>query len=290
MNIENFPHNVFEDINMSNFEKHNKKNVTEDFVSENFIDIGWNVYRPFNDSGIDLVVSKKTCKKGHSKINENPKNNYCDQCRETLIQIIRFIQVKTRRVEENKKNVFGYTLKSKDFRTDPRHTFLFYSDFTNDFLIIPIYEYMKIFYDHKETIGKSHFGNPAFRVGNNKLNSLKLVDGKWLWGKKNISFERFRNLEGLKLISDCKWDININHYIDEITKMRFDLFYNFSKGQGFLDVGTIEDANIAMKNISSSEITKMRNKNKSKLKNSHSDLIASINKGYHIRYGLDTNE
>ena len=63
-----FPVKVFEDIEGSDFEKHNKKQVTEDFVTENFKEIGWSVYRPASDTGIDLIAIKRMCPKNHTKM------------------------------------------------------------------------------------------------------------------------------------------------------------------------------------------------------------------------------
>ncbi len=58
-----FPKKIFEDIKGTDFQKHNKKHVTEDFVTENFKACFWNVYRPFNDTGIDLIATKNVCLK-----------------------------------------------------------------------------------------------------------------------------------------------------------------------------------------------------------------------------------
>lgn len=201
----NFPKLVFEDIKMTDFGTHNKKQVSEDFVAENFKELGFYTFRPHSDTGIDLIVEGYVCKNCHQ-----PKK-YC-VCDDTnLIKIKRFIQIKTREV---KGDTFGYTLKSKDFRTDPRHIFIFYSDYTNDFFILPMLTYLKIFWDNEKSEpnskGKSHFSSPAFRKGNNKINSLKIKNNIWKFNNKD--FTCFLNEAGLKIMFNTFADENINNF------------------------------------------------------------------------------
>lgn len=235
-----FPIQAFEDISPLDFEKHNKKQVTEDFVAQNFIYCGWSVSRPFNDTGVDILAVKKVCPNHHTEWRAATQTRLkCDKCGASLIQIARFIQVKTREIKGDKektsieKGYFGYTLKSKDFRNDPRHVFLFYSDATNEFLIIPIYEYLKMF--HRSKAGKSHFGTPSFRVGNNKMNSLRRnKDGTWEWQEKGaqpFNFNQFLNESGMERISTPEIDRNLSAYAGEIQKMKFDLFYDYASGK-----------------------------------------------------------
>ncbi|TAE76026.1 MAG: hypothetical protein EAZ85_01100 [Bacteroidetes bacterium] len=229
-----FPKKIFEDIKSSDFQKHNKKQVTEDFVTENFKACFWNVYRPFNDTGIDLIATKKVCPNNHTQFDDNTISiKKCPNCHKEFINIERFIQVKTREIkgEEGESMFFGYTLKSKDFRTDPRHIFLFYSDATNDFLIVPMFDYLQFF--HQKEIGKSHFGTPSFRIGNNKLNSLKRNEKSiWEWkGRETYSFMQFLNEKGMELIVNPNYDLKLNDYISKITEMKFDLFYDYSAGR-----------------------------------------------------------
>ena len=124
-----FPINPFEDIKPADFNKLKKKHVTEDFVEENFKRLNWETLNPFNDTGIDRIIIKTVCPNGHTKIDENIKNKTCNVCGSHGIEILRFVQVKTR---ELKKDIFGFTLKSKDIRIDPRHVYLLYSDNTTD--------------------------------------------------------------------------------------------------------------------------------------------------------------
>jgi len=229
-----FPIKVFDDIEGSDFEKHNKKQVTEDFVTENFKEIGWSVYRPASDTGIDLIAIKRMCPKNHTKIFENTKDiQNCKECGVKLIQVKRFIQVKARELKGSPKNqFFGYTLASKHFRTDPKHVILLYSDYSNEFLIIPMYDYLKMFYEN-ESMGKTHFGTPAFRQGNNKLNSLRKEDNHWSWRSHSskVSFDEFVNEMGIEKISNCDYDVKFEEYQRKIADMKFDMFFNYSRGR-----------------------------------------------------------
>ncbi|MBW6441003.1 hypothetical protein K0B03_03155 [Patescibacteria group bacterium] len=289
----NFPSIVFEDVSGYDFSKHNKKHVTEDFVSENFKELGWNVYRPFNDTGIDLIIIKRCCPRGHEQIDESANNEVCSQCGNDLVHIKRFIQVKTREIKgkSNSSQFFGYTLKSKDFRTDPRHVFLLYSDYTNDFLIIPMYEYLKIFYENKE-LGKSHFGTPSFRKGNNKLNSLrKHPNGQWVWKSRNnargISFDKFVNKNGLKLMSNPDYDINVQKYAEQISEMKLHLFYTYSHGRQFNKELEKEINNYLSNKVKDNieSISSIRSETRKKLrKELSSELIDSIENGYLVKF------
>lgn len=289
-----FPAKVFEDVSGTDFLKHNKKHVTEDFVGENFKDLGWDVYRPFNDTGIDLIITKKCCPQYHDQSDVNSNNELCDVCNKELILITRFIQVKTREVKETNGQgvIFGYTLKSKDFRTDPRHVFLLYSDYTNDFIIIPMYEYLKIFYEN-ENVGKAHFGTPSFRQGNNKLNNLKYYKNynRWEWSVKgrsrNILFNKFVNESGVELISNPDYDINIDKYTKKISEMKMKVFYTYSKGKQVNQEMELEIneylKNKTMENIDS--ISNIRSDTLEKLKNElPSELIESIENGYFVKF------
>lgn len=197
--IKKFPVSIFPDINEQSFQKYQKKNISEDFVAENFEYQGWNVYVPFVDTGIDLIATKE--------INGQV--------------VTRFIQVKTRSLVND---VFGYTLSSKDFRDDPRHVFLFYSDSTNDFLILPMYEYLE-FFTKNERLGYSHFAGKSFRVENNKLNSLRYDREKDEFKYNSKSFEHFRNEKGLELIETTYIEENFSNLISQIRDMKKDLFY-----------------------------------------------------------------
>jgi hypothetical protein len=267
--MSKIPVDVFEDVKGSDFSKHNKKNVSEDYVSENLKEYGWKIYRPFNDTGIDLIAIKNVCPKGCTSWDEITSGKTCKKCGEKLIEVIRYIQVKTREVKGKDSNTFGYTLKSKDFRTDPRHVFLLYSDHTKHFIILPIFEYLNVFSKHLSA-GLTHFSTPTFRQGNGKLNSLKIIDGDWKWSynkktnlynyfPKNVKFvyydddlnenivqfddknggsldggtiyfDKYVNEKGMELLSDPKWDLNKDKYIAAIQKLKFQLFYSYLPG------------------------------------------------------------
>ena len=225
-----FPKNPFEDIKPSDFNKLNKKHVTEDFVEENFASLGWDVSVPFNDTGIDRIIIKTVCPKGHTKLDENLRNKPCPVCKSDGIEIIRFIQVKTRQL---KNNIFGFTLKSKDMRIDPRHVYLLYSDNTTadkqDFLIVSVKDYLKFFKDNN----MNPFAPTSFRKGNNKLNSLKYnptID-KWSWGRHD--WEMFRNVKGLSKIQSPKIEQNFDKELKETRELADSLQFVFKKGSSY---------------------------------------------------------
>lgn len=287
----NFPVKVFEDVKSSDFVKFNKKHVTEDYVSENFKEFGWDVYRPFTDTGIDLIASKKICPKNHTKWHEKTNDQTTckyNNCNEKLIRISRFIQVKTREVkgDSSSSQFFGYTLKSKDFRTDPRHVFLLFSDYTDHLIILPMYEYLSIFYNSSD-MGKA-FAVPSFRKGNNKLNSLRFdnTTKTWTWNTKNskISFDKYVNQKGMELIVNPDYDTKLDYYIDKIKEMKLKLFYNYS---GENQVSSSKEtllkshlANQVQKNLKSitSERAKIKNDIDKKITPEIKDSIAKYNK------------
>jgi len=220
-----FPTNVFRDVLPSDFNKLNKKHVTEDFVAENFKLLGWSVYTPFNDTGIDLIIEKIVKKDGSTPLDksEQKENNEC-------VKITRFIQIKTRNLVNN---IFGFTLRSKDIRTDPRHVFLLYSDKTTstqqDFLIITIHDLLEFF----KSTNHNPFASFTFRKGNAKMNDLKYNtnDGKFYW--KDHSWEAYRNFDGLKKISDPKIDLELDTFSKETRSLSNELLNDFSRGQTF---------------------------------------------------------
>lgn len=290
---QEFPFNVFEDVEPSEFLKHNKKQVTEDFVLENLNEVGWDVYRPFVDTGIDLIAERYVCTEGHTKWHTIYEKGeiICRECESILIKITRFIQVKTREIkgDDSTPQYFGYTLKSKDFRTDPRHVFLLYSDHSLDFLIIPVYDYLKIFYEN-QSMGKTHFQVPSFRQGNNKVNSLQYKNNNWFWkgrGSIKVSFNQFVNQEGLSLMMNPKYDINLEYYIKKTSKLKIDLFLKYSKGRQTNDANAlkINDALNLLRNRSSDEIRDMRLTNRNIIKeNIGEKLKRSIEEGYFVKF------
>jgi len=227
---DDFPTNPFEDIPPVSFNKLNKKEVTEDFVAENFRLLGWTIYKPFTDTGIDRILVKSVCPDNHTKLNENIEGGKCNKCGKDPIEIFRFIQIKTRGLREN---VFGFTLKTKDIRIDPRHFYILYSDRTTnekqDFLIISIEELLKFF--HNSDINP--FQSKAFRTGNNKLNSLKydLASDKWMWGRD--SWEQFRNWKGLEKMQDPDMDNKLRVHISCTRELANKLQIVFSAGNSY---------------------------------------------------------
>lgn len=217
---KNFPKNVFPDSKPSDFTKLNKKNVTEDFVAENLVEMGWRIFRPFNDTGIDLILMKKVCSNNCTPLNEKEVSEKCISCGRDNIYILRYVQVKTRSL---KKGIFGFTLTSKDLRVDPRHFFILYCDTTLDLFFISIYEYLQFF----TTIGSNPFSTMSFRKGNQKLNSLRYnqIADKWTWSKK--SWEKFRNENGLRLLQNIDYDINLESWITKVREKSDELIMTY---------------------------------------------------------------
>jgi len=263
-----FPINPFEDVKPSDFNKLNKKHVTEDFVEENFKKLGWEVYKPFSDTGIDRIICKTVCPKGHTKLNETLNGKKCPKCNSTGVEIRRFLQVKTR---ELKNNIFGFTLKSKDIRIDPRHIYLLYSDNTSkdkqDFFIIPVKEYLKFFIDND---CNNPFAPTSFRKGNNKLNSLRYnpETDEWFWG--DVDWDGFRNKNGLKNLQNPSVDLDLDNQIIKTREYADALQREFSKGRSYSE--EVEDSiNDELKEklslySSPEEILELRKKVEKKLK------------------------
>ena len=87
-----FPVNVFPDVERDAFSKYTKKNVTEDYIYENLKLQGWTCYKPFVDTGIDIIATKE---------DSNGRKIY------------RYIQVKTRELSKN--TFFRIYFKTKGF-------------------------------------------------------------------------------------------------------------------------------------------------------------------------------
>ncbi len=214
---KNFPQNPYPIVNPKDYYKFDKVNFSEDYVGENFKKMGWNVYTPFQDKGIDRIVSKYVCPEKHTKVDENLQGNKCPVCQKNSVKITRFIQIKTRRVvlDKSKTNlkikdpskqkwVLGYTFKPKDFITDPRICFLLFSDHTEHFIIFPINQFML----EAKKKSPGFFKTASFKVGNDKKNDIVYKNNKWTFGSK-IKLDDFVDEEGLLKISDPDID-NIN--------------------------------------------------------------------------------
>lgn len=226
-NVENFCKMVFPNITNENeyFPKYTKKIVSEDFIAENFREKGWSVFTPYDDTGIDMVITKT--------INTNDG---------TPKKMTRFIQLKTRAlVPEDKDGVFnlGYVLSLKDFRDDPRGVIILFNDDNSitgkyDCFIIPMYNYIKFFYDNssfsdknKNTFGDSHFSTKAFRNENNKINNLHYhKDKKTFVYNSKANFNIFSEMKGYNLMASSDIDDNFEKYKEEINTMKNNLLYH----------------------------------------------------------------
>ena len=208
-----FPSNPFPRIDPKKFTKFNKKKVTEDFVQINLEKQGWTVYEPFQDVGIDriaTIIDKKSDKK-----------------------IIRFIQIKTREIEASAKDKFSfdYTLRPKDIICDPRITFLFYSDYTEDFIIFSINDYLELC--DKANFTRSHFEVPAFKFCNHRVGPIiyeKSDKKKGSWKFKNEDLSNYLNEKGLDRIKNAEIDNNKDLFlskIEQISSFRRKHFFGF---------------------------------------------------------------
>lgn len=233
-----FPVNVFEEVDIQKFYKRKKKEVSEDYIGENLILLNWCVFKPVVDTGTDLVIFKSVCPKGHTKLNET-LNGQCPVCNENGIIIWRFLQVKTRSLKRNgsNKDFFGFTLKTKDFRTDPRHIFVLYNDTTNSVLFIPVGDYLGFFdwmrhqRKNRNEFYVNNFGSNDFRVGNKKINSLFFDSSGWHYTaqrRDRFNWNRFVNLEGLKILQNCEIDLNLEEEITRISILKSELFYDIN--------------------------------------------------------------
>jgi len=159
-----------------------------------------------------------------------------------------------------------------------------------------MYDYLKIFHENID-MGKSHFGTPSFRQGNNKLNSLRREkDGHWGWRTRTtqISFDDFVNQKGIKKISDSDYDIQFDRYKNEIVSMKFDLFFRYSKGRetnqeqekwinGFLTSKVKENRKLISKNRLKTKIFLS--------KKLPENLKKSIDEGYLVKFkGMSFHE
>jgi hypothetical protein len=284
MKEKNFPINPFPDVDPKDFNKMNKKRVTEDYVSENLQKMGWITYEPFTDTGIDRIITKKVCPRGHTKIYQNI--NKCEVCGENAVDIIRFVQIKTRSL---KNGIFGFTLKSKDIRVDPRHVFIFYCDTTNDFFIVPILFYLNFFIQIKS----NPFSSTPFRKGNAKLNSLKYnpESDMWSWGKHN--WEKFRNERGLELMQNPEYDLDLEDLILQTRRTANLLLMTFSSGQTYPE-NLEETVNSYLKNkrfskVEKEEIAKIREKTLEYLGKTIKDssIFESVKKYWSIMKNLE---
>jgi len=224
--VKKFPSNPFPRINPKKFTKFNKKRVTEDFVQINFEKQGWSMYEPFQDVGVDRIAT----------INDS----------KTKKKIIRFIQIKTREIKASSRVrfKFAYTLKSKDIICDPRITFLFYSDYTEDFIIFSINDYLELC--ERANYTRNHFEVPAFKFCNHKVDPIiyeETSSGNWKFRGENLN--DYLNENGLNRIKNSNIDNDKDLFIKkmkQISSFRRKHFFNI-KYQNEHAVGNAFSAN-----------------------------------------------
>jgi len=281
LNTKIFPINPFPDVQPSDFNKLNKKHVSEDYVGENFKLINWEVFLPFNDTGIDRIISKYICPNNHTKYNENLNNLPCPTCNSPSIKIFRFLQIKTRELKGEQADTFGFTLTPEDFRTDPRHIFLFYSDHTNDFIMLSVSNYLDFF----EANNRADFSKPTFRQGNGKLNDLKYdaVTKNWLF--KGVDWKDYVNIAGIENMQNSYYDLNLDWYISHIDSVKRKLFYQFSGGNTFnqhIEIG-INNYITQIQTNQKTYFTNLKSANLGKLNSLDATLKKSIG-GYYNKF------
>jgi len=289
---DHFPFNPFEDVKPGDFHKYNKKHVTEDFVSENLKGYGWEVYTPFNDTGIDRIISKYVCPKCNTDTKINLENKPCDNCGSDSVEIFRFIQVKTRelksmRGDTDTKKVFGFTLKSKDIRIDPRHVYFLYSDNstseTQDFIIFNTQDFLSLLQKH----AFNGFGSFSFRKGNYKINDLiySNEDKADKWFFFDIDCEEFRDEKGLKKLQNPQIDINLENEIKKTRDIANNLQIKFNSMKGFTDVKIRDLNSLLTRKISDyssdeSKVVKIRKNAENYLKEKYPEAYQSKEKYY----------
>ena len=284
----NFPHDPFSTINKKiikpeDFWKSFKKQYSEDYVGLNFINLGFEVFKPFQDVGTDRILIKHLCENCNF-INEDSINKKCD-C-QNKEKITRFIQIKTREVSKENSSNFGYTLRSKDFVPDPRIIFLFFSDYTNDFLIFQINDLIEIV--SKLDALEVHYKNPTFRFDNNRVHSIKynFDKKKWIYAsgkgkkKKEILLDNYVNLKGVSRMCSTKIEKDFDKKVLEITNFRKNNFFEMAKGKTFKE-NEIELVNLNIKNFKNQTVKEKKDNKKKILKSFESltdDIKASIKK------------
>lgn len=205
----------------TDFNKRNKKAFSESFVKENLRRAGWTVYAPIRDTGLDLVASKVV------KLDNTTNWNSYEVSSSGTIKIFRFIQIKTRAATENQN--FGFTPKSTDLRNDPRYAFFLYSDQTNDFIILPIYDFLNIIAKNYP----NYFKTPTFKQGNGKINNFRLKEGNWFFSPGNVDLSNYVNVAGLKNLQDVSIDKNIKLNTKAVADIRYKLIHGVEAGATF---------------------------------------------------------
>jgi len=270
-----FPVDVFPLVEPKDYFKFDKVNFSEDFVGENFRAMNWDVYTPIQDKGIDRIIVKYVCEvDGHTQLNENLRGDVCrvNGCNKKSKKITRLIQIKTRKatlVKSTKSNespskdqtrFIGYTFKPKDFLTDPRICFLIYSDWTENFLIFPIYEFMELMKKNSKNHG--YFKSASFKQGNDKKNNIRVEKKKWFLGEESL--DQYVDSKGLEKISSY----NLEKDIDTISKKILQI-----KQEDFLDIAHTGDIKNTLDTDSLKELVDQINSTKEKDQKYFANLI-----------------
>ena len=238
---KNFPINPFNIVDSKIFYKSTKKRFSEDYVHVNFELMNWNVYEPFQDVGTDRVITTTLC--DNCKDSNNLDDIFKCKHEKNPFQITRFVQIKTREVSAKTNSEFGFTLKPRDFIPDPRVVFLLFSDYTNDFLIFTINDWIDLVVNKLDK-GEGFFSTPTFKQENGKINSIKYQNKKWLISGRSdntnknriLSLDDYVNNKGLLRLYDHKIDKrDFDKKINLIKDFKNKYFFSMKKTQTFDD-------------------------------------------------------
>ena len=108
---------------------------------------------------------------------------------------------------------------------------MIYSDATNDFFLLPIFAFLRIFIFH-QAAGQTLFGVPGFRRENNRQGFQQQND-KFVWtgGRSNANFSKYMNKEGLEIISNPNFDLCFDEYVRRVSEMKLQLLHDYSPGE-----------------------------------------------------------
>lgn len=158
-------------LRMNEFDKTNKTRFSEWHIKNYLEEFDFDTFTPHSDNGIDILGIRDDLKV--------------------------MFQVKTRRL--NDEGDLGFTLKDKDFYSDPRKVFVLFEDDLDKKIFLTISDFLELFVTGSI---KSVFIGLSFRQGNNKINSIHWNGSEFTLGKKigSISLEKYTDEVGLKRV------------------------------------------------------------------------------------------
>jgi len=253
-----FPINPFEIVTPSDYYKYDKTKFTEDYIAENLRRVGWEVFQPSSDKGIDRIISKRICLDGCTPIMTKQEGDKC-ACGNKLIKIIRFLQIKSRELDSNNK--FGMTLDAKDFLTDPRIIFVFFSDKNENIMFIPTVDYVRISTNNNATLYRTY----SFKKGNYKVNSISISNNQWKYNNQLI--DQYVNEKGLEILQSSDIDKNFDQHRSFLEKfiknhfLRFNYADTFQKRFSKNVFAKLVRSSRSMRNINATYMQKIKSDN-----------------------------